>query len=154
MREACPRSRRLAWSTAVTAAVLAVAASIALADGIEAGLWKITTVVETGGMTGPPRQSAKCLTADQVHDLPTTFSPMASTINSICAPIERSFDGQKLTWRLVCKGQLDMELDGAFNFDSPHHYTGIVRTKVSMAGQSMPDSQQTLEAQWVSACPQ
>jgi hypothetical protein len=136
------------------AAVLAVSASIALADGIDAGLWKITTTIVTNGMTGPPRQSSKCLTADQVADLPATFSPIANTINSTCAPMQRSFDGKKLSWHLVCKGQLDMELTGQFNFDSPHHYTGSVETKASMAGQPMPDSKSTVEGEWMSACPQ
>ena len=55
-------------------------------------------------------------------------------MNSVCAPIERSLDGDKLTWRLVCKGQLDMELTGEFTFDSPHHYTATVQTKAAMAG--------------------
>jgi hypothetical protein len=135
------------------AAVLALAISAAFADGIEAGLWKITTVIDTGGMTGPPRQSAKCLTAEQVKDLPATFSPISGTINSTCAPMERSFDGKKLSWHLVCKGQLDMELTGEFNFDTPHHYTGMVESKASMAGQAMPGSKNTVEGQWLSACP-
>lgn len=139
---------------AAAAAVPAVIGPIALADGIEAGLWKITAVIETGGMTGQPRQSAKCLTAEQVADLPATFSPVATTINSDCAPIERSFDGKQLKWHLLCKGQLDMELTGEFVFDSPHHYTGMVQTKASMAGQPMPDSKNTVEGEWVSACPQ
>ncbi len=47
-----------------------------------------------------------------------------------------------------------MELTGEFNFDSPHHYTGTVQSKASMAGQPMPDSKNTVEGQWVSACPQ
>jgi len=144
----------VAAAAAAAAAVLAVTASIAFAEGIEAGLWKLTTVVEIGGMTGPPRETSKCLTADQVHDLPTTFSPVANTINSTCAPIERNFDGKKLTWHLLCKGQLDMELNGAFDFDNPHHYTGTVQSKASMMGQPMPGSKNTVEAQWVSACPQ
>ncbi len=139
---------------AAIAALLAFTASIAFADGIEAGLWKITTIVKTGGMTGPPHQSAKCLTADQVADLPATFSPIANTINSTCAPMQRSFDGKKLSWHLVCKGQLDMELTGQFNFDGPHHYTGSVESKASMAGQPMPDSKSTVEGEWVSACQQ
>ena len=66
--------------------------------------------------------------------------------------IERSFNGDRLTWKLVCKGQLDMELSGEFNFDDPHHYTATTRTKAAMAGQTMIDSQDTLEAQWVSEC--
>lgn len=136
------------------AAAVALSAPIAFADGIEAGLWKITTTIETGGMIGPPRQSTKCLTAEQVADLSATFSPIATTINSDCAPIERSFDGKRLKWHLVCKGQLDMALTGAFIFDNPHHYLGTVETKASMAGQPMPDSTNRIEGEWQSACPQ
>jgi hypothetical protein len=144
---------KLRHCAATAAALIAVAASSAFAAGIDAGLWKITTVVRTGAVTAPPRQSAKCLTADDVRDLPATFSPIANTVNSTCAPIQRSFDGEKLSWRLVCKGQLDMDLTGAFDFDSPHHYSGTVNSKASLGGQPLPDSQQTLDAQWVSACP-
>jgi hypothetical protein len=135
-------------------AAFALAASVAFADGIEPGLWNITSRTETGGVIGPPHESSKCLTAEETHDLATTFSPISRTINSVCAPIEHSLNGPRLTWRLVCKGQLDMELTGEFNFDSPHHYTATVKTKAVMAGIQMVDSQQTLEARWVSECSQ
>jgi hypothetical protein len=138
---------------AFPAVALALFATVALADGIEPGLWKITSRTETGGVIGPPHESSKCLTPEETRDLPTTFSPIPRTINSVCAPIERSFTGEKLTWRLVCKGQLNMELTGEFNFDSPHHYTATMQTKAEMAGMIMVDSQNTLEAEWVSACP-
>jgi hypothetical protein len=139
---------------ALAAALLAVTVSPAFADGIDAGLWKLTTIIETGGRTGPPRDTTKCLSAEQVKDLPATFSPIASTINSACAPIERSFDGKALKWHMVCKGELDVELTGDFTFDNPHHYRGTVQTKASMAGQPMPDSKNMVEGEWVSACPQ
>jgi hypothetical protein len=137
----------------LAATILTVPAATALAAGIEAGLWKITSMTESGGMAGPPRQSTKCLTAEQVKDLPATFSPIARTINSECEPMQRSFDGKKLTWHLVCKGQLDMELTGEFDFDSPHHYTGTVASAASMAGQSMPGTKNIVQGEWVSACP-
>src|SRR5208282_5712426 len=140
------------YRVALSAAMLAVAATVASDNGIDPGLWKIISRTSTGGVIGPPHESSKCLTADQTNDLPTTFTPVARTENSVCAPIERSFTGEKLTWRLVCKGQLDMELTGDFTFDSPHHYTATVRTKAAMAGMTMVDSQDTLEAEWVSAC--
>ena len=150
-----PLARRVALSAAaIPVAIVVVPATIAIADGIEAGLWKVTTTSVTGGAAGPPRQSSKCLTAEQVSDLPATFSPIASTINSTCEPMQRSFDGKKLVWHLVCKGQLDMELSGEFDFDSPHHYTGTVQSAASMAGQPMPGSKSTVEGEWVSACPQ
>jgi hypothetical protein len=137
----------------LVSAMLACAASIALAaDGIDPGLWRVTTRTETGGVIGPPHESSKCLTPEQTHDLANTFSMVPTTINSDCAPIERSLTGQRLSWRLVCKGQINMELTGEFNFDSPHHYSGTVRTKASMAGMPMVDSQNTVEAEWVSEC--
>jgi len=142
------------YRLAFPAVVLFLTAATAYADGIEPGLWKIITRTATGGVVGPPMESSKCLTADQTRNLGTTFSPVPRTINSVCAPIERSLEGPRLTWHLVCKGQLDVDLAGEFNFDSPHHYTATVRTKADMAGMPMADSQNMLEGQWVSACPQ
>ena len=145
--------RLIATSFALALAGLALAAA-ANADGIEPGLWQIVGQRESSGVKEPPHESTKCLTADETHDLAATFSPIPRTVNSVCAPIERSLNGPRLIWHLVCKGQLDMELSGDFNFDSPHHYTATVRTKAALAGAQMIDTQDTLEGRWVSACPQ
>jgi hypothetical protein len=143
------------YRLAFSAVMLLLSAAGAYADGIDPGLWKVVTRTSNGGgAAGPPMESSKCLTADQTGDLGTTFSPVPQTVNSVCAPIERSLEGPRLTWHLVCKGQLNVDLAGEFNFDSPHHYTATVRTKADMAGMPMADSQNMLEGQWVSACPQ
>jgi Protein of unknown function (DUF3617) len=132
----------------------ALGASTASADGIEPGLWQVTSRTQTGGVIGPPHESSKCLTPQDVADLATTFSPVSRTVNSTCGPIERSLSGSHLTWRLTCRGQLDMELTGEFNFDSPRHYSAAVQSKAAMAGMPMLDSQENIEARWLSACPQ
>ena len=137
---------------AVPAAGLVVAASLAWAAGIEPGLWRIVHRTATGGVIGPPHESSKCLSAAEAADLPKTFSPVSRTVNSVCQPIERSFDGERLTWKLVCRGDLNMELTGEFDFDSPHHYTATTRTRAEIGGMVMVDSQDTLEARWVSEC--
>src|ERR1700692_1464914 len=148
-------NRRMSVPYRVTlTAVLAFAASVAFADGIDPGLWKITSRTETGGVIGPAHESSKCLSAEEAPHLATTFPPTSRTMNSVWPPIERTLTGPRLNWRLVCKGQLDMELTGDFNFDSPHHYTATVRTKAAIAGMQMVDSQETLEAQWLSECSQ
>jgi hypothetical protein len=138
-------------ATFAVVAVVSPVAQAALADGIEPGLWKITVQTKSEGMVSPPHESAKCLTADETRDLATTFSPVPRMINSECTPIERALDGVRLNWRLVCKGQLNVELTGAFNFDSARHYTATVRTQAAMGGQTI-DSLDVLEGQWVSAC--
>jgi hypothetical protein len=136
------------------ASACALPSATVLADGIEPGLWQVTSRTQTGGVIGPPHESSKCLTAQEVSDLAATFAPASRTINSTCAPIEKDFNGARFTWRLTCKGQLDMELTGEFNFDGPRHYTAIVRSKASMAGTPMVDSQENIEARWLSPCPQ
>ena len=152
---AIARLRRLASQAACgLVAAYVLGGSPVLADGIEPGLWQVISRTQTGGVIGPPHQSSKCLTSHDVADLATTFSPISRTVNSTCAPIERSLSDSHLTWRLTCKGQLDMELTGEFNFDSPRHYSATVQSKAAMAGMPMVDSQENIEARWLSACPQ
>jgi hypothetical protein len=146
-----PITSRVACGLLVTCVL---GGSTVLADGIEPGLWQVISRTQTGGVIGPPHESSKCLTPQDVADLATTFSPVSRTVNSTCAPIDRSLAGSRLTWRLTCKGQLDMELTGEFNFDSPRHYTATVQSKAAMAGMPMVDSQENIEARWLSACPQ
>ena len=124
-----------------------------LADGIEPGLWQVISRTQTGGVIGPPHESSKCLTPQDVGDLAATFAPASRTINSTCAAVEKNLIGSRLNWRLTCKGQLDMELTGEFNFDSPRHYSATVQSKAAMAGMPMLDSQENIEARWLSACP-
>jgi hypothetical protein len=128
--------------------------SAAFGDGIQPGLWQVISRTQTGGVIGPPHESSKCLTPQDTSDLATTFAPVSRTVNSTCAAIEHKLSGSRLNWRLTCRGQLDMELIGEFNFDSPQHYTGTVQTKAAMAGMPMLDSQQNIEGRWLSACPQ
>lgn len=146
--------RRAAAAVFGVVAATVSLASIAYADGIEPGLWKITTRTQTRGETGPPQESSKCLTVEDTRDLATTFSPVSRTVNSTCAPIERTLAGTHLSWRITCKGQINMELTGEFNFDSPRHYSATLRSKAEMVGVPMIDSESTLEGKWVSACPQ
>jgi len=142
----------LRYSVAVSA-VLIVCTSAAFADGIEPGLWKIISRIESNGAVSPSRESAKCFTAEQARDLVATFSPAPRMINSECAPLESSLDGDRLKWKLTCKGQLDMEVTGDYKFRDQHQYAGIVRTMTAMAGQPMSDTVTTLYAERVSDCP-
>ena len=136
----------------ILSAALAVCASTASADEIESGLWKVTTWIEQGGIIAPPQTSMKCLTPRETGDLATTFSPVSRTINSDCAPLERNLNGKQLSWKLTCKGQLNMEVTAAFVFDTPHHYTATIRNNATMGGMQMVDTRTMIEAERVSKC--
>ncbi len=142
----------LLYRVLVTAAI-ALWATQASADGIQPGLWKIITRMEANGATSPSRESAKCFTAEQARDLVATFSPAPTTINSECGKLESSLEDDRLKWKLVCKGQLNMEITGDYTFREGHEYAGIVRTRTEMGGMPMSDTVTTLYAERVSDCP-
>jgi hypothetical protein len=123
-------------------------------DLIEPGQWKVTSTTVMNGATSPPQVKARCLTPDQTADVAKTFGPVMSTVNSSCDRTEFDAAGKSLKWRLQCKGQLDMDVAGNFNFDSPAHYTATVISKGRMAGALISDVKTELEGERVGDCPQ
>jgi hypothetical protein len=92
---------------------------VTAADGIQPGLWKITTVALNNGMKMPPQTNARCLTAEQANDLADTFSPRFGGMNTTCQRTQYAKTEQKLTWRLECRGQFNMDSAAEFTFFQP-----------------------------------
>ena len=100
----------------------------------------------------PPQVKARCLSPEQAGDIVKTFGPATNTLNSNCERTEHEATGRTLKWRLQCKGQMDMDVSGNFNFDSASHYTATIATKAWMAGMLTNDVKTELEAERVSEC--
>jgi hypothetical protein len=138
---------------AVAATLLLIAAGqSADADGLQAGLYRIEQSPVIDGVAAPVQRSTRCLTAEAVADLDTTFSPVSRTTNSACERTEHDSTAQRLKWRLQCTGQLNMDVAGEFLFDTDR-YAATLSTEASMAGQIMQRSRVTIEAQRVGDCP-
>jgi hypothetical protein len=133
--------------------LVAVSAWItARADGIDAGLWRTIQTPTINGMTGPPRESARCLREADVSDLKRTFSPVYGTTNSACEQVEDELTPQRLKWRLQCRGQLDMDVAGEFVFERRDRYTATIIASSSMLGKVMQEVHTRIEAQRVGEC--
>ncbi|MGH6981881.1 MAG: DUF3617 domain-containing protein, partial [Stellaceae bacterium] len=118
------------------------------------GLWRITSRTMTGGVIGPPHESSRCFSPGQANDVVATFVPAAGADNSSCTPAEHTLHGSKLSWRLTCRGETDMEQSGEFIFESPHHYRATILTRAAVSGAIMIDSQDRREGRWLSECRQ
>jgi len=127
-------------------------APVAADDLIAPGQWKVTTNTVINGAPMPPQIKARCLTSEQTGDIGKTFGPAMTTVNSACERTEYDVTGRKLKWRLQCKGQIDMDVAGEFNFDSPSHYEATVITKGWMAGVLTNDVKTGLEGERVGEC--
>jgi hypothetical protein len=124
----------------------------ASADGLQPGLWKVTSTPEVRDVPAPPQVKTRCLTPEEASDVDKTFSPELRTQNSTCERVEHEVTGTRLKWRLQCTGQMSMDVTGAFDFDTPQHYRAMVTTKASIGGQTM-DSRVTIEGERIGECP-
>ena len=147
------RTRGLARSAcvALTAALFLALAFPACADGIQHGLWKVTSTPSINGAAGAAQVKMRCVTPEEAADVDKTFSPEVRSANA-CERIEHEMTGTALKWRLQCSGQPAMEETGAFEFDTPQHYTALVTTNVAIGGQSM-SSRVTIEGERTGECP-
>jgi len=136
----------LVWCALITTSSMAD-------DGIQPGLWKITTITLNNGVMLPPHVNSRCLTVEQANNLADTFSPKFGGINTICERTEYEKSAQKMTWRLQCKGQMNMDTVAEFTFFSSLRYTATIATKGWMADQQILDSRVALEGDYVGACP-
>ncbi len=132
---------------------LLLAAGAAHAQHLEPGHWKVTTRPESGGMSTPPQEKLRCLGPADVADLGKTFSPEASAVNANCERTEYNLDTTGLTWRLQCRGQIDMDVAGKFVFESPTRYTAMIATKVTAMGQLLQTSTAVIEGERTGPCP-
>ena len=138
-------------SKSLSAALLLAVTVPACADGIQHGLWKVTSTPTINGVPGAPQVKLRCVTADEAADVDKTFSPEVRSQNA-CERVEHEVSGTRLKWKLQCSGQPAMEVTGAFEFDTPQHYSALVTTNVAIGGQSM-SSRVTIEGERTGECP-
>ena len=130
----------------------AFAACPASAEGLQPGYWKVTSTPEINGAPAPPQEKMRCMTPAETSDLDKTFSPEARTINSACERVEHEVTATSLKWRLQCRGQMSMDIAGAFKFETPQRYVAEVRTQTSLPGQTVA-SRVTIVGERVGECP-
>ena len=140
-------------TTVLSAVLVSILAAATHADGLEAGLWKTINTPEIDGVPGPPRETARCLTAEAVSDLERTFSPISRTTNSTCERVVHESTPHRLRWQLICTGQLDMDVAGDFVFERRDRYTATVLAKTAMLGKQLQAIRTTIEGQRVGDCP-
>jgi len=140
----------LVCATWVAAACLV--ASDAAADGIAPGEWKLTETIVMNGNKAAPQTRTRCLSPEQAGDTAATFSPEYRTVNSGCERVEFNSTATALRWRMRCTGQMDMDVSGDFNFDTPKHYTATIISKGAMGGRELVNTSVSIEGEHVGDC--
>jgi hypothetical protein len=126
--------------------------SVAAADGIAPGEWKLTETMVMNGNKTPAQTRTRCLSPEQAGDTAATFSPEYRTVNSGCERVEFKSSAAALRWRMRCTGQLDMDVSGDFIFDTPKHYTATIVSKGAMAGREFVNTTVSIEGEHIGDC--
>lgn len=137
---------------ATLCALLLFAAGAACAEAPEPGRWRVITTT-LSGPPGPPQVAMRCLSPEQVADLGKTFGPQVSTVNSDCERTEFEFSPSGLKWRLQCRGQLNIDVAGQFEFESATRYSAMVVTRATMADLVVQNNMVSIDAERVGDCP-
>jgi uncharacterized protein DUF3617 len=119
---------------------------------VEPGQWKVTSTTVINGAVQPAQSKGRCISAEQAADVARTFGPVSGTVNSTCEAPEIKTTERTLSWRLTCRGQLDADVAGEFNFDTPRHYTAMVTSQGRMAGALISDVKTGIEGERVGDC--
>jgi len=129
-------------------------AAAAETPDIQPGEWIVTSKTVLNGAIAQPTSRARCLTPEQTADITRTFGPQMGTVNSTCAEPVLETTARRMTWRLECRGQMDMNVQGSFDFDSPTHYTATISSKAWMAGALISDVKTEVEGERTGECRQ
>jgi hypothetical protein len=87
-----------------------------------------------------------------VADPGKTFGPQVTTENSQCEQKEFKLEPSGLTWRLQCRGQLDMDVAGQFIFDSPTRYSAFITSKATMLDRIVNETMVSISAERIGEC--
>jgi hypothetical protein len=144
--------RTCAAALAALLAASCLAIGPAAADGITPGEWKLTESIVMNGNKMPAQPRTRCLSPEQAGDTAKTFSPEYQTVGSGCERTEFSSSATTLRWRMRCTGQMDMDVSGAFVFDTPKHYTATIVSKGAIAGREVVNSTVAIEGEHIGDC--
>lgn len=136
----------------VVAALGAQAHAQTQAPAIQPGEWKITTKTMMNGAVTPPTVRTRCFTAEQARETAKTFGPQFGTVNSTCAEPAIETTDKSVKWRLICRGQMNMDVAANFDFESETHYKAVVLSKAEMGGQVLSNSMTETEGERTGDC--
>jgi hypothetical protein len=131
--------------------VLLLAAQTVCAQQLEPGRWRVLTT-SIAEPTQPPMVATRCLTPEDVADPGKTFGPQVQTENSVCERKEFKLEPSGLTWRLECRGDVDMDVAGQFIFDSPTRYSAFITSKATMLGRIVNQTMVSISAERIGEC--
>ncbi len=111
---------------------LALSVSVSFAQGIEKGLWEITTetTMEGAPVKIPPMTTQSCVTSDK-------YIPNEPEKNTNCKMIYSKLEGNTVSWKVICKEKgSTVESTGKMTYGGKT-FTGVMDTVMDEGGEKI-----------------
>lgn len=117
----------------VSTLLLGQAAVAADAPNMQDGEWEITTLTKVTGMPmQPPPQTVRiCISKQDIADGKKTLPSGMNDGKNKCDFVNRSFSGNKASFKMVCSGEHKATMSGEMTY-SGNSYSG--KSRMEMAG--------------------
>lgn len=134
---------------------LILAALPAKAVDLQPGLWEVTGKEERDGVITQRPRRTHCITPGQAKEASsrTSVELSVSRGGESCKTVDSQKTDTGMTWRMRCVGPIAAEQTGSFVFDSPQHYTVVLKTTATAARRTLTTTL-TTEGRRIGECPQ
>jgi hypothetical protein len=115
------------------------------------GTWQETETGTEDGKPVPAKTETSCMTPEEAKDPLTGLSP-EKEMKGQCKSYDVRKTANGLSFRMDCGDprQFSINIVASYTFTSPTHYTGTMKSSVSMMGKKST-ADKKIEGRWVSA---
>jgi len=136
----------------VVAASLLAAHPARAAIELDPGMWQDTEAGEEDGKPVKPAVTSDCMTPEEAKDPVKALSVMKDNPGQ-CKKLELKENGNLVSVEMQCGDpkELSIEMIGTYTFLDRRHYTGTIKSTVTLAGKKTT-ANKMVDSKWIGAC--
>jgi len=132
--------------------VCLVVAHPAFAVELDPGMWQDTETGSEDGKPVDPDVTTDCMSPEEAKDPIKALTAMKDSAGQ-CKKLDIKQNGNVVSVEMQCGDPTDMAIDmtGSYTFLNKRHYTGTMKTKMTIAGQETT-ADKKVDSKWIGEC--
>jgi Protein of unknown function (DUF3617) len=133
-------------------AIVFMACSPASALEIQPGQWRSSEVHTMNGKTDKPEITSDCVSAEEARDPVKALAQLKGAGRAQCRAFDVKQTGNVVSFVMKCGDakQGSIDLAAVYTFADARHYSGAIKTTMSIMGRKIV-SDMTIDARWLGA---
>jgi hypothetical protein len=119
---------------------------------LDPGQWQDTETGTEDGKPVKPVVTTECMTPEEAKD-PVKSLAVMKDVAGQCKKLEIKEKGNAVSIEMQCGDpkEMSIELSGSYTFLDRRHYTGTMKSTITLAGKKVSADKQ-VDSKWIGAC--